>query len=60
MIENKADMETIGHLTVAVIRVLMAKGLIEKDDIMADLMRQETPAEIAFAVSKLLDSLPSR
>lgn len=60
MIKNHADMETLRHLTIAMLRTMIAKGLIDKDDIMADLARQEASPEIAFALSRLIDSLPKR
>ena len=60
MIENKSDMDTLGHLTIAILRTLISKGLIDKDDIMADLARQGASTESAFAISRLLDSLPKR
>ena len=60
MIENKSDIETLSHLTIAILRALISKGLIEKEDIMADLARQEASPETAFVLSRLLDSLPKR
>lgn len=60
MIENKADMDALGHLTIAILRVLMSKGLVDKDDITADLARQGVTAEEAFVLSRLIDSLPKR
>lgn len=60
MIETKADVDAFGHLTISILRVLIAKGLIDKDDIMADLLRQEVSGEVAFAISRLIDTLPSR
>lgn len=60
MIESQADMNALGHLVFAMLRVLMAKGIVEKDDIMADLLRQQAPAEIAFAIDKILENMPKK
>ena len=58
IIQTQADADAFAHLTIALIRILIAKNVIEKEDIMADLYRQKAPGEIVYAINKLLDITP--
>lgn len=42
------------------IRCLIAKGLLSKEDIMADLARQKIDAEMAFKIHALLNETPEK
>lgn len=42
------------------IRCLIAKGLLSKEDIMADLARQNIDAETAFKIHALLNETPEK
>ena len=60
IIQTPADAEAFAHLNIAMLRILISKEILDKDDIMADLARQNCSGEIGFAISRLIDDLPKK
>ena len=51
------ELIVLSHTTV---RCLIAKGLLTKEDILADMMRQGVDAETAFRLKACLDEIPEK
>jgi len=51
--------EELVVLSHTAIRCLIAKGLLSKDDLMADLARQGVSAELAFRLDAVLTEIPT-
>jgi hypothetical protein len=51
------ELVILGH---SAIRCLIAKGVLSKDDLMADLARMGIDAEVAFRLKAVLNDIPQQ
>ena len=57
---NQVNQYQLNALFLAVTRSLVAKGILRREDLKADLARQGLPAEFAFPIVKLIDEMPGQ
>ncbi|GKS97661.1 hypothetical protein [Acidovorax sp. SUPP2825] len=56
--QSSADIEALAHLNLAVVRILVAKGLVQKEELFAELPRHQPHEAVAFALHRLISNLP--
>lgn len=55
---NSLNQTQINILSVSAIRCLIRQGVLKKEDVVAEISQQGVPAEWAYPIIKLIESLP--